>query len=166
MPHRLPGQPAVRWKAPARRAGDSEAATGGGAQTPGSRQVEQLQEAFPELKGPPHPQNEGPTGEPAAPAAQRHGGSVHGGHQTSQPPAAQHAEEKQRAARHRGAKGHSLQSPASLLRTGKVQEEWQRQPSPDPQMGLQDEENREEAGKGEATNAICSKKEVKDRRRT
>ncbi|XP_035489636.1 ankyrin repeat domain-containing protein 33B-like isoform X2 [Scophthalmus maximus] len=120
LPNSVPRQPALRREAAPRRAGDSEEATHCPAEAHGPRQTEQLQEIFPELAGPPHPQGDGAAGQPPAPAAHGRG---HRGLQASQSPAAPHAEEEQRAAGCHGAQSEALQSPGSELFTRKAQAE-------------------------------------------
>lgn len=110
-------QPAVHRQTSTSGAGDSEEATGGGAEAPGSRQTEQLQKILPELAGPPHPQSEGSQGKPAAPDRQGCRRGVRSGAEASQFGAARHAEAKQCAAGPRGAKGQALQGPTSALHT-------------------------------------------------
>lgn len=119
----MPEQPTVHRKTSSRGAGDSKEATSGGAEAPGPREAKQLQETFPELTDPPHPQGEGSEGQSPASAAKQHGSGVHSGHKTSQPAATPYAEEKQCEAGPSGSQGEALQGPSSKLQTRKTQKE-------------------------------------------
>lgn len=160
MPHIVSKQPAMHWEAPSRCAGDPKETTDSWAQANGPRQTKQLQEILPELTDPTHSQGKGSEVQPPASAALQRGRGVHCGHETSESPASEYAEEKQREVRHRGAQSEALQSPGAKLHTGKTQTEQEPQPAPDPQVELQDEENREEAGGGDEKTVTSDKEEM------